>query len=402
MSTASPTSVERLDIFRNATRVGSLSRTTHGAVFEYEPSFFEAHHALPGGLATHLPYAQRRLEVSGANLHPYFAGLIPEGLRLRALISRAKTSEDDLFSLLVAAGSDCVGDLFPVLPGAPVAPLEPEPSETRPVDQLSFSELLERSLGLDTEPAVPGVQEKLSPSVISFPFSTRGRRWLLKLNPIDKPLLVENEFFFMNAAKACGLRVPRVHLVRDREGAAGLLVERFDRARVRGKWRGLHQEDACQLLDRYPADKYRLKVSDIAQALSRCEAPLVARAGLLDLVAFSYLIGNGDLHGKNISVGGETGLQLTPAYDLLSTRPYKDLKLALQFEGRDDDVTRRDFVTFGARFGLPARAVERRLDALCQKLEPFVAQVKTIGFEPRVARQLEALMAQRLADLRAE
>lgn len=237
--------------------------------------------------------------------------------------------------------------------------------------------------------------------MIAFPFATRGKRWILKLNPPALPRLVENEYFFMNAARSCGLHVPRLHLVHDREGASGLLVERFDRASDKGRWRGIHQEDACQFLNRYPSDKYRLKVSDIAKALDLCQAPLVARARLLDLVTFSYAIGNGDLHGKNISLGGERALQLTPSYDLLSTRPYRDLKLALQFEGRDDDVTRRDFLAFGGRFGLLEKAVAARLDRLCEKLEPFVSRVKEIGLDATNTRQLEELMSKRLADLRS-
>ena len=93
-----------------------------------------------------------------------------------------------------------------------------------------------------------GVQDKLSPSVISFPFATRGQRWLLKLNPSDKPPLVENESFFMTMTAACGLEVAKTHLVKDRDGASGLLVSRFDRRREGRQWRGVHQEDACQFL----------------------------------------------------------------------------------------------------------------------------------------------------------
>lgn len=399
MTTASPTSVEVLDIHRNAIRVGSLRRTSHGAVFTYDDAFFEAHRDQPGGLATHLPYSRRVVETSGVNLHTYFAGLLPEGLRLSALLRKVKTSEDDLFSLLVAAGSDCVGDLFPVLPGAPFEPLAPAEEELSSLDQVSFVELFERSLGLEHQPSVAGVQQKLSPSMISFPFATRRKRWILKLNPPEYPRLIENEFFFMNAALSCGLRVPKVHLVHDRGGASGLLVERFDRAYDKGRWRGIHQEDACQFLNKYPADKYRLKMGDIATAMDLCQAPLVERARLIDLIAFSYVIGNGDLHGKNISLGGESTLQLTPAYDLLTTRPYRDLKLALQFEGRDDDVKRRDFLSFGTRFGLLEKAVAARLDRLCTKLTPFVDRVKEIGLDDRLTRQLEELMRSRLANL---
>lgn len=399
MKTTDPRSVERVDIFRNTTRVGSLERTSYGAIFEYERSFFEAHRALPGGLATRLPYAQRSIETRGVNLHTYFAGLLPEGLRLRALVARAKTSEDDLFTLLVAAGRDCVGDLFPVLPGAKVEPLQASSEELTPLDRLSFPELFERSLSAGDEPAIAGVQEKLSPSVISFPFATAGHRWILKLNPSDKPRLVENEHFFMTMAEACGLPVAKTRLVHDRDGAAGLLVQRFDRERQGRAWRGVHQEDACQFLDRYPADKYRISTSDVARGLELCESPVAERARLLELVAFSYLVGNGDLHGKNISVAGEF-LQLSPAYDLLSSRPYGDRKLALKFEGRDDNVKRKDLLAFAERFGVPPRAVENRLDRLLAQASPFIPRVKELGYDARLTAQVVELMKKRLADLR--
>ncbi len=402
MSTADPKSVETLAVFRNTTRVGELRRTAQGSVFEYERSFFEAHRARPGGIATHLPYAQQVIETRGANLHTYFAGLLPEGLRLRALMSRTKTSEDDLFTLLVAAGTDCVGDLFPVLPGTAVDPLARAREEVAALDTVSFVALFQRSLELEDEPTVAGVQEKLSPAVISFPFATAGRRWILKLNPADKPLLVENEFFFMSMAVACGLDVAKTHLVRDRTGAAGLLVQRFDRVRRGRHWEGVHQEDACQFLDRYPADKYRLNSGDVARGLAHCDSPPAERARLLELIAFSYLIGNGDLHAKNISIGGaRESLQLSPAYDLLSSRPYKDLKLALKFEGRDDNLKRRDFIEFGKRFGVLQPAVESRLDRLVARAAPFLTRVKEIGFDARLTKQLVDLMKKRLAALTA-
>ncbi len=402
MTATDPRSVERVDIYRNATRVGQLRRTPRGALFEYEQAFFEAHHNRPDGLALHLPYAQRTIETHGVNLHTYFAGLIPEGMRLRALLTRAKTSEDDLFTLLVAAGSDCVGDLFPILPGASVEPLERAREELTPLDRLEFQELFRRSTESSDEPVIPGVQEKLSPSVISFPFATAGKRWILKINPPDKPLLVENEHFFMSMAAGCGLDAAKTHLVRDRNSEAGLLVERFDRERDGRRWRGIHQEDACQFLNRYPADKYRLKISEVARGLDVCDSPPAECARLIEWVAFSYLSGNGDLHGKNISLRGAQGsLQLSPLYDVLSTRPYGDQKLALKFEGRDDNLKRAHFLEFGSRFNVPKKAIESRLDRLTALAAPFVARVKEIGFDDRVSRHVITLMKKRIAELKA-
>lgn len=393
--------VEALDVYRNDERVGRLRRTEHGSVFEYDAAFFASHRDQPGGLATHLPYSQQTIETRGTNLHPYFAGLLPEGLRLRALLSRTKTSADDLFSLLVAAGPDCAGDLFPVVPGSKTPPLAPRHEPSTALEQSSFRELLARALEAELEPALAGVQEKLSPSMISFPIAARGRRWILKLNPPDKDLLIENEHFFMRMARECGLDAPLTHLVTDRDGASGLLVARFDRRKEAGRWLGIHQEDACQFLNRYPADKYRLSIGDIAAGLAAsCAAPAAECARLIELVAFSYLIGNGDLHAKNVSItGARKALQLSPAYDLLSTRPYKDLRMALKLEGRDDDLKRRDLVGLGRRHGVPQRAVDRRLDAMRARASPFLSRVKEIGFDARRTRQLQELMKKRLSDL---
>ena len=86
--------------------MGTLSRTAHGSRFEYERDFFEAHRGEPGGIAVHLPFARRVVETHGVNVPTYFAGLIPEGLRLKALLARTKTSEDDLFTLPEMQRSD--------------------------------------------------------------------------------------------------------------------------------------------------------------------------------------------------------------------------------------------------------------------------------------------------------
>lgn len=192
--------------------------------------------------------------------------------------------------------------------------------------------------------------------------------------------------------------------VHDREGRSGLLVERFDRVPREGDERDslleLHQEDACQLLDRYPADKYRLGLREIAESLEVCSAPLVERLRLLQLQALSCLIVNGDLHAKNISVltrGGE--VRLTPIYDLLSTLPDGDAKLALKLEGRDEDLRREDFVAFGERLGIRPPAIERMLDGLVNRLGPHLPRLPEIGLEERSTRHLERTMTERLTRL---
>lgn len=393
---------EALIVHRAGRRAGVLSRTAHGARFAYDAEYVAAHrHDPTRAVAFTLPVRAEPFEVSGVNLHPFFAGLLPEGLRLRALARGVKTSEDDLFSLLAAAGEDAIGDVTATASDSSPRERSPEIDVTA-LGTLRFRELFERSLELDAgaHASFSGVQPKVSASMISFPVRSRARgsACLLKLTPPDHPRLVENEAFFMQLASEVGIEAARVELVHDAAGESGLLVERFDRVRrADGAWERLHVEDACQILGRYPADKYRLKLVDVCGALDVCAAPVVERLKLLRLQAFSYAIGNGDLHARNVSVltRGAT-VALSPAYDLLSTLPYGDERMALGLEGRDTKLAASHFIAFGERVGVRAAATTRMLAKLVAELRPAVGRLGEIGLADKVRRHLERTMVGRL------
>lgn len=396
------------EVFRGDKHIGRLERTKQGTTFHFDPG---AETAKPPGVSFRMPLKPARYEVRGVNLHPFFAGLLPEGLRLSALIRRVKTSPDDLFSLCLAAGSDSIGDVSLVLPdgeprtGGPTVELDK-------LERESFEALFHRSLELPGpgpmgEASLPGVQDKISASMISFPLRGKAKQgaYLLKLNPADKPSLVDNEFFFMGMARACGLRPAEVRRVEDRDGAKGLLVRRFDRLPdpANHRWRKIHVEDACQFTDRYPADKYRLSLDEIAKGIEKfAAAPLVELLRLLRLSAFSYLIGNGDLHARNISLWVEPAsgrVELSPAYDLLSSLPYGDRRMALKMDGRDDNLKRAHFLRFGERRGLRPKAVCAMLDTLCEKAAPFKGKLEEIGLTQRKTADLRRVMGRRIEEL---
>ena len=398
----------RASVYRGDELAGTIERTERGSSFRYAPAFVSAHAGERRGIAYNLRCRVEPYETVGVNLHTFFAGLLPEGLRLAALIRGAKTSSDDLLTLLMAAGPDTVGDVSVVTEEE--APREAVPTaDVAAPELLCFPELFEQSLRYGsrgrTEVAVPGVQQKISAAMIAFPVRGRARdkRFILKLNPPDLPRLVENEHFFMVVASKCGLEVPPTRLIRDREGNVALLVERFDRIVVHpGKPAiRVHQEDICQILDRYPADKYNLGYGDVARAFEICSAPVVEVAKLVRVIAFCYLIGNGDLHGKNISLrttpSGRT--EMTEAYDLLSTVPYGDRTMALGFEGVDNNIDRRAFVDFGERFGVRKGATYAILDELVVRVRPVLSDLGQIGLEGRETRRLESTMRKRLADV---
>ncbi len=135
---------------------------------------------------------------------------------------------------------------------------------------------------------------------------------------------------------------------------------------------------------------------------SDSSTPILEVAKLLRLIAFSYLIANGDLHAKNVSLrtAHQTGrIELTPGYDLLTTLPYGDASMALQMDGRDANLKRHHFVAFGERFGVRAAATEHMLDELCTKLAPWTARVHEIGFDARATRHLDRTLRERLGQL---
>lgn len=399
MASEDPRSVAAADVYKGDARAGTLLREDHAVVFRYLPDYVAG-----GGepVAFHLPLDAGEVRAYGGSVPSFFAGLLPEGARLGALVARVKTSADDMLSLLVAVGGDTVGDVRVVAAGTDVSHLRPL-VEVSGWDSADFEELFALSVSTDPERAdlhgIPGVQEKVSAAVISFPVTAPGAPQILKLTPPPFPRLVENESFFMRMAADCGLEVARTHVVHDRAGRSGLLVERFDRVPAPDGMLRLHQEDGCQLCDAFPADKYRLRLVRIAEQVQRfATTRTLALRDLVRLVAFSALIGNEDLHAKNISVHrtADGVVTLTPAYDLLSTLPYPlRHEMALDVEGRRNKLRRDHVVAFAERIGAPMRAVHRSLDEMYERSAPWLDRLPEIGFDERRTARLRSEIAQR-------
>jgi serine/threonine-protein kinase HipA len=237
------------------------------------------------------------------------------------------------------------------------------------------------------------------------PVARENARFVLKLDPPEFPHLVANEAFFLEAARRSGLECAEAEVVRDAEGAPGLLVRRFDRVTdSAGGVTALAQEDACQVLGRYPADKYRLTTESVVGGLAAvCRAAPVAALALLRQVAFAYLSCNGDAHARNFSVrrlpGGEW--RPTPAYDLPSSYPYGDTTMALSLNGKNrEDIGRADFVALGGAAGVRSRAVEHALDELVERTDLWIDELSTLPFDEGRVRKLRRAVEHRRDRLR--
>ena len=396
--------MEAADVFCGNQRAGQLRRREEHIEFSYLPDYLSM-----GGraAAVTLPLREEPYRSLGGMVPAFFAGLLPEGVRLQAVIEAVNTSPDDELSLLLAVGGDTVGAVTVVPEGGQPRDPTPEPEAGQP-GETSFGEMFTRSVQPprpQLDKALPGVQEKLSDALISFPVKAGEGPAILKLSPDRYPRLVENEAFFLKMAGACGLRVPPHRIVKDRSGTSGLLVERFDRLRTAGRVVRLPQEDACQLTGRRPVDKYRLSLREVVGAVTAAvAAPAVAVLELTLLTAFSYLIGNGDCHGKNISVRWlpeEPMAEVTPMYDLLSTAPYNLYdRLALPVDGRNNRIRGKDLVRFAKTWEVPTQLVRRKLENMLQRAEPWPERVGEIGLASSATERLARTMRSRMEELK--
>ncbi len=362
------TTVAAADVYKAGRRAARLQRTDEGIIFAYDSQYIAA-----GGpaVATTLPVRPEPVVTSAGAVPPFFAGLLPEGRRLSGLRRAVKTSADDELSLVLAVGRDVIGDVQVVPAGAPLTEAPPLVSVSGDWSQVRFADLLDEA-GIVDRVGLPGVQDKVSARMISVPVARAGERYLLKVDPPEYPHLVENEAYFLARAARAGLETARAEIVHDVEGRSGLLVRRFDRLpRPDGSTLALACEDGCQVLGRWPADKYNHTAERVVTALAeRCAARAVAARTFFQQLCFGWLTGNGDIHAKNLSIlATEEGeWRASPAYDLPSTVPYGDRSAALSMAGRRQGIARRHLLEFADAVDLRPRAATSALDHLVDHL----------------------------------
>ena len=199
----------------------------------------------------------------------------------------------------------------------------------------------------------------------------------------DYPSSVINEFAMMTLAARVGLVVPRVHRLYVPQPV--YLVQRFDRHK--GKNSEIlrhHIIDACQLLNKPRAYKYAAAgLEALTSCIELCSNRAYARLQLFRWLLFNVLIGNDDIHLKNISFHvTASGIELSPAYDLLSTavyhtRAYADdralwpnLPMMIAVPGATTfaQVSRDSLGQAGVALGLSQATIEREISQMIKRL----------------------------------
>lgn len=323
-------------------------------VFSYSDSYLAS--GAPR-IASSLPTREGPYTGARGALPSFFSGMLPEGHRLTVLKHATKTGMSDELTLFMIVGADTPGNVS-IVPAGTALTQPPALAEFLKPSELNFTALA-KSLDLHS---IPGVQEKISATMLTTPMSLAGNAYMLKLDPRDHPHLIVNEAAPLAAARFLKLPVVKSKLVHDAHQLGGLLVERFGRvyrAGVSGS-KKLALDDATQVLNPPPSAKYLVTSEEVCEALARnWHAPLLAKRNLYIQFLFAWISGNGDLHGKNVSMlAGQDGrFAIAPIYDVPCTLIYGDDTLALTVAGKTKNLRRKHWEEFARVLGLTDKAV---------------------------------------------
>jgi len=228
---------------------------------------------------------------------------------------------------------------------------------------------------------IGGVQPKFTADLSSDGTAlvpVEGGRFIVKPQWKRKHL-PQNEHLSMCLARLLGVEAARCALLPQLDGMPVYVVKRFDRFDDDPS-RGRHQLDFCQLLDLPQDHKYD-------HAAIRCAEVIVENsvtAGddlqkLFQLLVFSYWIGNGDLHLKNLSLLDWGGYRLAPAYDIACSYVFGDEKMALYIRNRQKDIPRRDWLAFAPTCRLDEAKGAFVIDSMLARYDDCLAMIARSG-----------------------
>lgn len=214
---------------------------------------------------------------------------------------------------------------------------------------------------------VPGVQPKLSLSLVKEArenaagrltvVGALGGQYIFKPPTDQFPEMPQNEHVTMRIAESFGIRVVPSSLIRLSSGELSYITKRIDRTTTGGK---IHMIDMFQATEAF--DKYRSSIEKIGKAIGSYSInTLLDKVLFFELVLFSFLTGNSDMHLKNFSmIKNPSGWVLAPAYDLLNVSivlPEDKEELALTLAGKKRKLKRKHFEQLGEELALTHKQV---------------------------------------------
>ena len=198
-------------------------------------------------------------------------------------------------------------------------------------------------------------------------------------------------------AQLAKIRIVPHSLIRMKDGSLGYITRRIDRTKDGDK---IAMEDMCQLTERQTEHKYKSSYEQIAKAIRKYSTnPQMDVTDFLEVVYFSWLTGNNDMHLKNFSLYQPSGaVRLTPAYDMLNVvilNPNDDEELALTLNGKKKKLKDSDFEKAFETCGIPAKVFSNMKKKYTQIYPAFCDFIDTSFLDGQTKESFKSLLAKR-------
>ena len=342
-----------LTVFMNGISAARMSSDSRGSLtLAYDDAYMNAPSAVP--LSLSLPFTDKP--------HGHWAverwsrSLLPDNPSVLARwYDRQDVQQHTPFGLLsTAVGLDCAGAVQFCRRGADDVLAD----RSSGIEALT-AEAVRRELNAivddpdiwhsdDLEPyfSLAGFQSKIALHRLGSerwgrPYGSVPTTHILKPRPWPGRTVAVAEHLCLDSARRLGLDAASPSLEQHGDALA-LVVERYDRERIDGRWRRIHQEDMCQALGVDGSRKYEHSggpgMSDIGDLIwQHSTSPDDDIRRFAGALVYSWLVVNRDAHARNYSiVHTADAVRLAPLYDVNSSLMFRrrrlgDAKMAMRY-----------------------------------------------------------------------
>lgn len=171
--------------------------------------------------------------------------------------------------------------------------------------------------------------------------------------------------------------------------------------------------DMCQLTNRLTEHKYRGSYSQLSTVVNNySSAPLLDVQHFWEIVLFSWITGNSDMHCKNFSLLADKGTEyfLSPAYDLLAValtgiEDNDELAMPLEGNGSNDNeriggYDRGSFENVMMSAGINARTCKWILDKMISNKGKWFDVLESSFLTDKLKEEYKSLIEERLSRLK--
>jgi serine/threonine-protein kinase HipA len=359
-----------LNVHLGAIHVGTLRlTTTERTYFTFTEAYRNSYprHVLGQYFIDHLDgphYSRMRVP-------PFFSNLLPEGPLRDLIATKLEVSPEREFFLIALLGDD--------LPGA--VTVTPHPESRIDWELAGLPVARSRKEILDDEQlrfSLAGVQLKFSMlrkgRGMTLPAQGKGGDWIVKLPDNRYKHVPENEFSMMTWARAAGIDVPEIALIKAKsinglpkdielQEEHAFAIRRFDRPAPNRK---VHIEHMLQVFNLHSShkNKYKTQSYETVANIFKTIGGYDSFHEFIRRLVFCIACGNADAHLKNWSLIYPDGVNgnIAPAYDYVFTLPYiKNDSLALSLNGERafESVSLKSFDRLARKLGADSGEVQK-------------------------------------------